>query len=141
MSNVPRMIAVDFDGTVCNFAYPGIGEPQAGVRDALTKLKELGFHLHIYSCRSCHWYPEIFTPEDEKDTAVLERKTVVAMKEYLDKHQIPYDTIDDGSKGKPMCDYYIDDKGVRFDNNWQEIAHAITLQESFGIKFRQKLEW
>jgi hypothetical protein len=44
------------------------------------------------------------------------------MKMFLDANDVPYDEIDDGTKGKPFCSLYIDDKGLRFTNNWSEIA-------------------
>jgi hypothetical protein len=126
--SVPRMICVDFDGTLCNFAYPGIGEPKAGAREALIRLRSLGYRIHIYSCRTCHWYPDIFlTTPEEIARSTFERKVAREMIEWLDQHDMPYDSIDDGSLGKPVADYYIDDKGIRFDDNWEKVAAAIEL--------------
>lgn len=34
------------------------------------------------------------------------------IKEYMDKHELPYDEIYVG-QGKPVASYYVDDRGVR----------------------------
>jgi hypothetical protein len=47
------------------------------------------------------------------------------MKDWLDEHGIPYDEIDDGTRGKVHAEFYIDDKGVRFANNWEEISDLV----------------
>lgn len=118
--SAPRTICVDFDGTICDFAFPGIGPPKQGVAAALSTFRALGYRILIYSCRSCSWYPEIFGAEP-----VPERARVKEMVAYLDAHGIPYDEIDDGAKGKPLADFYIDDKGIRFENNWASIVQFI----------------
>lgn len=114
-------IAVDFDGTICDFAYPDIGKPKAGVREALQRFLELGYEVIIYSCRTCSWDTEIFGGGEP-----MARKVVKQMIEFLNDHKIPYTAIDDGSKGKPTAEYYIDDKAIRFQDNWHEIAEFVT---------------
>ncbi len=127
--SIPKIICVDFDGTVCGFAYPDIGPLKPGVREALTKFRELGYHIVVYSCRTCGWFPEVFNDSSDLDEGTpihpsLWRR-VVAMREFLDANSIPYDEIDDGKRGKPPAAFYIDDKGVRFDNNWPEIQKFV----------------
>jgi hypothetical protein len=120
---VPRIVAVDFDGTLFDFAYPGIGPVKPGGKEALQRFKDLGYKVLIYSCRTCKHYPEIFSyPGEVLD---MNRKVVRDMIEALDLHEIPYDSIDDGTMGKPMADFYCDDKGIRFNNNWDEISDFI----------------
>ena len=115
----PKRIAVDFDGTLCDMAFPEIGAIKKDAREALTLFKTLGFKIIIWSCRTCHWDYEIYGGDREQPT--LERDRVKAMAEWLDANAIPYDEIDDGSKGKPGADLYVDDKGYRFTDNWEEI--------------------
>jgi hypothetical protein len=118
-----RTICVDFDGTLCDFEYPGIGQVKEGAREALTALRRMDYHILIYSCRTSGWHHEVFggTPGDN----ALERPRVRAMIAWLNEHDIPYDEVDDGTKGKPLADYMIDDKGVRFEDNWKEITDWI----------------
>lgn len=112
------IVCVDFDGTIVDNRYPAIGELKTGVREALTRLKELGFYIIIYSCRTCRWMPQKYPPE-------VSERCAAEMKTFLDEQQIPYDEIDDGKKGKPFADYYIDDRAVRFEDNWSEIAEFV----------------
>jgi len=131
LSEVPKIIAVDFDGTLCHFDYPDIGAIKPGAREALVRLKELGYYIVIYSCRSCLWSPEIFGDPDEDLYDIPNRKLVKAMEKWLNEHDIPYDEIDYGQKGKPTARAYIDDKGVRFEDNWPEVVRFI---ETFDAK-------
>lgn len=126
--SVPPTICVDFDGTICVLAFPSIGEPKSGVAAALSTFKALGFYIIIYSCRTCHWHYDIFGGDPSQP--VMERRHVKEMIAFLELHKIPYDEIDDGSKGKPVADYYCDDKGIRFEDNWPEIVQFIERRQS-----------
>lgn len=47
-----KIIAVDFDGTLCTFAWPGIGEPRKGVIEYIKRQKEkYGAKLILWTCR------------------------------------------------------------------------------------------
>jgi hypothetical protein len=122
---VPKTIAVDFDGTLCDFNYPDIGPPKPGAIEALTRFRAEGYQVVIWSCRTCSYYMDIFCPDGE---APADRKVYQDMKAWLDRHGVPYDWIDMGDKGKPMCDFYVDDKAVRFKDNWPEVEAFILWQ-------------
>jgi hypothetical protein len=127
------MIAVDFDGTIAEHRFPEIGDLKKGVVEGLKALQEMGFYILIYSCRTCKWFPEAFNPDNE--VLDMNRKCIRDMVEFLDKHGVPYNEIDDGTKGKPLCDLYIDDKGLRFDDqviNWCVIP--MLVEQMFGLK-------
>lgn len=47
-----RIIAVDFDGTLCSPAWPGIGEENTGLIEYLKEQKEKGTRLILWTCRS-----------------------------------------------------------------------------------------
>jgi hypothetical protein len=79
----------------------------------------------IYSCRTCHWHYDVFGGDPNQNT--LERSKVTAMAAFLDDNGIEYDEIDDGSKGKPLAEFYIDDKGLRFEDNWGAIQTIVAL--------------
>lgn len=121
--DVRPLIAVDFDQTLCNSNYPECGPMMNGAKESMIALRKMGFLLLIYSCRTCSWHPSIF--DNGSPGFVMGRDHVIAMKNWLDENGIPYDEIDDGSKGKPMAAAYIDDKGIRFENNWPEIVEFI----------------
>lgn len=102
-------------------------------KEALTAFRNMGFLILIYSCRTCHWHYGIYGGEG---TPVMERPHVIAMKEWLDANEIPYDEIDDGSRGKPWAQYIIDDRAVRF-TNWVEVSHFIAQREAQKAKERE----
>lgn len=118
------IIAVDFDGTIVDHEFPKIGAKKYWVREALAMLRRLGFHVLIYSCRTCKWFPDAL-PEQETTGSTLERVYAKEMKDFLDAEGLEYDSIDDGALGKPPADFYIDDKGVRFEDNWPQIVKMI----------------
>ncbi len=124
---MPRRLAIDFDGTLCDFAYPWIGPIKPGALAALTLFRKLGFYIVIYSCRTCYWDIDIFGGED--GVVGINAKVALDMKAWLDENNVPYDEIDDGTKGKPTAEAYIDDKGVRYQENWPEIAAFIAARE------------
>lgn len=139
MSRQP-VVAVDFDGTICEFRYPYTGPLKEGVCEALQRIRDLGYQILVYSCRAAA--PDLslgITPE-------LKIKALRGMIDYLDWNKVPYDEIDIGDKGKPFADYYIDDKGIRFDDNWREVTdfvEADSARKSKGEAFyngKPKLE-
>lgn len=117
-------IAVDFDKTICDSDFPAAGPVKPFAKEALTIFRAMGFRILIWSCRTCHWHYDQFGGDPAQPT--LERKQVQLMIECLDTNGIPYDEIDDGSRGKPLAALYIDDKGMRFADNWRELATYVT---------------
>lgn len=51
--------------------------------------------------------------------------TLQEMTDWLIDNDIPFDLIDDGKSGKPIADFYIDDKALRFVNNWGRLMDAL----------------
>lgn len=47
----PRIIAVDFDGTLCVNKYPAIGEPKAHVIESVKEFKRNGDIIILWTCR------------------------------------------------------------------------------------------
>lgn len=113
-NNMSKIVVCDFDGTICEFAYPQMGKPKEGVREALRAIKDMGYEIHILSCRTdsdLHKYP------------IDRQEQVRLMKEYLEAHEIPYDEVLD--QDKPIAAWYIDDRGIGFRNNWEEVVEEI----------------
>lgn len=46
-----RIIAVDFDGTLCENDWPGIGTPRYEVIDMLIKARKHGDRIILWTCR------------------------------------------------------------------------------------------
>ncbi len=127
IKSVPKTVSIDFDGTLCDIDYPNIGPIKRGAKEALTLLRQLGYVIIISSCRSCAWnWSEYYG--DEEFVHACERPVYTEMKAWLDKNEIPYDIIDDGTKGKVAADYYVDDKAIAFTDNWAQIAATFYLK-------------
>lgn len=109
------ILAIDFDRTICDTDNPvpgyKMGPPLPFVVDALTKLKNNGHYIIIHSCR-----------------ALDGPKAVQVMRDWLDYFKVPYDKIwtnEDGAK--PISDFYIDDRGVHF-QNWIQTLDELELR-------------
>jgi len=123
----PRgVVVVDLDGTICEHRYPAFGEPIAGAKEALQRLKAAGFWIVIHTVRTASsWQAaETYAPEVNSPEAVSA---------FLQRHQIPYDEI--WMHDKPFAVAYIDDRGLRLTgnrsaSNWHEIADALLPWEA-----------
>jgi len=116
MSLTQKTLAVDLDGVI--FTFPEIfgidrfGEPVEGVKKSLRYLKySLGYRIEIYTCRMNKVLNEGYTKTQ------LRRKIA----EALLKHKIPFDGI---SLAKPIAEFYIDDRGIRF-KSWEGTVRFI----------------
>ena len=105
-------IVIDFDGTICEHKFPDIGEPMPGVKEALETLKKAGYRVIIHSCRTASYWKNILPGNQPK-----------LVEGFMKYHKLPYDTI--WTPDKPIGVAYIDDKAIRFDNNWSDIAGNI----------------
>lgn len=102
-------IVVDFDGTIADDVFPDMGTPQGGVIEALTRLKKAGFDIIIHSCRTGSYFKDI-----------LDENQFERIKEFMSFYNIPYDDI--WVPDKPIASAYIDDKAIRYKDNWKEIV-------------------
>ena len=124
----PKTIVVDFDDTIAVPDYPHVKELKPGAKEALQAFRDMGFTILISSCRACAWNWESYYGNEPINHA-SERLAFIQMKRFLDENEVPYDILDDGTKGKPSGAFYIDDKAVRFEDNWAEIVRFIAERE------------
>ncbi len=111
-----KIAIIDFDGTLCKFKFPEVGEIEPNVKKALELLKAKGYTIKIHSCRTATYWGS----ETERF------KHYELMYGFLKKHNIPFDEIIlDSTMDKPIADVYIDDRAVRYKGNWMEIAKAL----------------
>ena len=123
MSEQPRRgtVVIDLDGTICEHRFPAFGEPIAGAREALQRLKAAGYWIIIYTVRTSSYYQEagLYDPEVHSAEAVSA---------FLEQHQIPFDEI--WRHDKPPAIAYIDDRAVRLvgdrkRSNWRQIVESL----------------
>jgi hypothetical protein len=115
----PKRIIVDFDGTICGFAFPECGPPEPGVREALHQLHEEGFEIVIHSCRTATFWKGIF----DVDNRLLHIGVIV---KYMEEHDLEYDSLlIDRNFDKPMAQFYVDDRGVPYRGAWSAVVKEI----------------
>lgn len=105
-------ICIDLDGTI---AKNKIGEqtyeevePIEDAVEVLNELKRQGFYIIIHTARN------MGTCNNNLGMVIARQAKIVTS--WLEKYNIPYDEL---LFGKPNVDYFIDDKGIGFDN-WKK---------------------
>ncbi len=109
-----KVIVVDFDQTINSSRYGQLGKPTKGVKEAFQKFKDMGFEIHILSCRTS---PDVHRHPIDRQEEVRE------MIGYLDLYEIPYDVV--LNKDKPVAHWYIDDRAIGFRGDWEVVIKEI----------------
>lgn len=113
-------IAVDFDGTLCDYGFPKIGtqtEEQKSLIKFLKKARLSGHKLILYTCRG-----------DKEGLPVLTEAI-----EWCKEQGLEFDSVNEnipsfkklsGYSPKPVADFYLDDKAVNV-KNWRDLNDYI----------------
>jgi hypothetical protein len=112
-----QTLAIDFDGVIHGYSKGWNGgeiydPPVPGVAEALTKFKEEGYKIYIYSTRT----NKTFRKKDDPDQKPL-------MEAYLKEHGIPFDRV--WTFGKPMAHIFIDDRALKFEGDWKQTTQDV----------------
>lgn len=107
-----KNIGIDFDGVIhkCSKGYYDgtvYDDPIDGSLESLKTIKEMGFNIIIYSCKSRSDRPSV---NGKNGTEMIW--------EWLEKHNVKHMVTDVVSE-KPRAICFIDDKGYRFEN-WKD---------------------
>lgn len=102
-----KSAGVDFDAVIHGYKdgwKDGVpyDDPVPGAKEALEELRKRGYKIYIHSAR---FAPDM-TLFGQNNT---DPEQVQLVKEYLDKHEIPYD----GFMPKRAFNVYIDDRAIR----------------------------
>ena len=97
-----KIIAVDFDGTLCYSNWPDLGEPNVRLIEYLKSFRKTGNKLILWTCRA----------GEALDRAVS----------WCREHELEFDAVNDNlpeivalygnNSRKITCDYYIDDRAM-----------------------------
>jgi hypothetical protein len=101
-----RTICIDLDQTLC--VHGGdyqTAEPVSGAKQALAALRNDGWIIVLHTARHFnHWQITV---------------------DWLARYEFEYDHI---VFGKPPARFYIDDRAIRFDGDWDEVCERINLK-------------
>lgn len=115
-----KRVIIDFDGTITKYCLNHEdGPPQDGVKEALQKLRDMGYYISIFSCRTSIELFKNFIDRSEQQRL---------MESYLEQHEIPFDEI--LMYDKPIADFYIDDRNIEFKGKWEETIEKIRKIEN-----------
>ncbi|AUS04439.1 BT0820 family HAD-type phosphatase [Pseudotamlana carrageenivorans] len=112
------IIAVDFDGTIVEDAYPNIGKPMIFAFETLKKLQEDGHRLILWTYRC----------GSKLDDAVkfCEENGITF---YAVNNSFPEEEYDNSVSRKINADLFIDDRNVGGFLGWGEIYQKLTNTE------------
>lgn len=103
-------IAVDFDGTIVEHAYPAIGKEKLFAFRTLKELEKMGARLILWSFRS---------GKELEEAVEFCRKNGIEF--YAVNKNYPEEIFDETISRKIDADIYIDDKNVGGFPGWSEI--------------------
>ena len=99
-------LIIDIDGTICSEELTfsrSLAVPKQGAVEAVNKLYESGHTILLYTARSWNEYE--------------------MTEDWLKRNGFNYHQL---IMGKPIGDVWIDDRAIRFENNWKNIFDQIT---------------
>lgn len=101
-------LIIDLDGTICSEEKTysrTLAKPKLKAVSSLRALKKKKYTLIIYSARSWNEYEMTY--------------------DWLIKNKVPFDQL---ILGKPIGDYWIDDRAIKFDN-WDTVIKKINSKK------------
>lgn len=123
MSNRPDFV-VDWDGTCVEEIWPGMGDWLPGAVDALKRLAAEGKTV-VYSVRCCLDEMDSVTPRGPEDVAF----EVARVRRKLDSAGLRHIEIFPPDRGKPPARFYIDDRAIRFNGDWDAVLKEVQERE------------
>ncbi len=109
------IIAVDFDGTIVEDAYPRIGKPQLFAFETLKKLQDEGHRLILWTYRSGSKLDEAVSFCEEN-----------GIQFYAVNQSFPEEEYTNDISRKINADIFIDDRNVGGFLGWGEIYQMLT---------------
>lgn len=122
-----KLIAVDFDGTIVEDAYPGIGKPQLFAFETLKRLKDDGHRLILWTYRHGKKLDEAvaFCAEN-------------GIEFYAINNSFPNEEFSGKESRKIGADIFIDDRNIGGFPGWGNIYLQLTKEEAPNLKGTKK---
>ena len=109
------IIAVDFDGTIVDDAYPKIGKPKLFALETLKKLQEEGHRLILWTYRSGERLNEAVNYCKDQGISF-----------YAVNKSFPEEQFNNENSRKIHADLFIDDRNIGGFLGWGKIYQIIT---------------
>lgn len=126
-----KKLAIDFDGTIVEDAYPGIGKPKVFAFETLKKLQMEGYRLILWTYRS--------------------GKTLDEAVEFCRKNGLEFYAINSSFEGeifdsdtqsrKLDADLFIDDRNLGGFPGWGEVYNIIKDKIEFRVEGKEVLAY
>jgi hydroxymethylpyrimidine pyrophosphatase-like HAD family hydrolase len=113
-----KIIAIDFDGTIVEDAYPKIGKPLLFAFETLKKLQEKGHRLILWTYRS-----------GRKLQEAVDFCTKNGIEFYAVNKSYPEEILDNNVSRKIHADIFIDDRNFGDLPDWGNIYNTILKDE------------
>jgi len=112
-----KIIAVDFDGTIVEDAYPGIGEPRLFAFETLKRLQKDGHRLILWTYRHGKRLDEAvaFCKDNDIDF-------------YAVNQSFPEEVFKNDVSRKIHADLFIDDRNIGGILGWGEVYQMLTKE-------------
>lgn len=121
------IIAVDFDGTIVEDAYPNIGKPQLFAFDTLKRLQNDGHRLILWTYRH----------GSKLEEAVAFCKSN-GIEFYAINQSFPGDHYEGKMSRKIAADIFIDDRNIGGFIGWGKVYQMLTKEEAPNLKKKKK---
>jgi len=115
----PLIIAVDFDGTICEDGYPGIGKPHIFAFETLKRMQEDGHRLILWTYRH---------GKKLQDAVEFCRENGIEFY-AVNKSNPEQDDVEPDVSRKINADLFIDDRNIGGFIGWTEIYRLIFNHE------------
>lgn len=125
--NSGLIIAVDFDGTIVEDAYPKIGKPLLFAFETLQKLQEEGHRLILWTYRSGKKLDEAVAFCEERNISF-----------YAVNKSYPEEEFDGSVSRKIHADLFIDDRNVGGFLGWGEIYQLLINSDDNPLMMEKK---
>ncbi|SDR93822.1 hypothetical protein SAMN04515667_1035 [Formosa sp. Hel1_31_208] len=124
------VIAIDFDGTIVEDAYPKVGKPRIFAFETMKRLQQDGHRLILWTYRS----------GSKLDEAVAFCKDL-GISFYAVNQSFPEEKFDNSVSRKIYADIYIDDRNIGGVLGWGEVYQLITndTPDMSSIKTKKRL--
>jgi len=113
-----KILAIDFDGTIVDDAYPKIGKPRLFAFETLKKLQEKGHRLILWTYRS-----------GQKLQEAVDFCAKNGIEFYAVNKSYPEEILDKNVSRKIHADIFIDDRNFGDLPDWGNIYNTILKDE------------